>query len=99
LRHGELHPPDRDADERPELEQPSLNTSLAVAAWMPDRLERTLEHSAGVVDANGLLGEKVRQVAAMTNRDPVTVGKNLPAGISYTSPWQKGVRNQGCCGG
>jgi hypothetical protein len=45
--------------------QASLNTSLAVASWMPDRLdwfvradERTLEHTAGVVDANGLLGTR-----------------------------------------
>jgi hypothetical protein len=45
--------------------QASLNTSLTVASWMTDRLdwfvrtdERTLEHTAGVTDADGRLGTR-----------------------------------------
>jgi hypothetical protein len=59
--------------------QASLNTSLAVAAWMPERLdwfmrvdERTLEHSAGVVDANGLLG--VRPPTSLSLNNLLTSG-------------------------
>jgi Repeat of unknown function (DUF346) len=43
----------------------SLDTSLALASWMPDRLDwflradqRNLEHTAGAVDANGLVGTR-----------------------------------------
>jgi Repeat of unknown function (DUF346) len=54
--------------------QASLNTSLAVASWMTDRLdwfvradERTLEHTAGVTDASGLLGTRPPTSVSLVN--------------------------------
>jgi len=48
---------------------------------MPDRLERTLEHSAGVVDANGLLG--VRPPTSLSLNNLLTSG---PAAAARPAP-------------
>jgi hypothetical protein len=64
--------------------QASLNTSLAVASWMTDRLdwfirtdERTLEHTAAVTDADGLAGTR-----PPTSLELVNLLTSGPAGVA-----------------